>query len=196
MGLFDDVVLSQCLPQVLELIFLRHLPYIDLVACLHVSQRWRDVLTSHLLCRDAPRRACRPARLSHAWTQAALHYTHLDLPSGGGNNRASDVCYVHCSANDVVVVLSRHGQRRCSLLRLDPSAGFEVAARQERVFPGALSSVLATSDLLVFQTAGDNPAEFVERSTMKDVKVEKAIRGKRLTVAGEGTIAMTILQWQ
>ncbi len=194
MSLFDELILSQSLPDVLELIFLRHLSPPDLESCLLVSDRWREVLSAHLLRREAPRRACLSARLAHAWTRAELTFTRLDLGSGNEDNNNKDrgrmsVCFVDCSEEDVVVVLTRHGQRRCLVLRLDPQSGGATLARAERVFPAALAAVLAAGDLLVFQLAGgSHPCQAADRRTLGEVEVRiggRGAGGKRLTVAGQ-----------
>ena len=184
-GLFDQIILSQSLPEVFELIFVRHLPYADLESCLRVSRRWRSVLASHLLQPGtASRRACESARLAHAWTQEDLTFAPLEAWADG-----MSVCFVDGSPFDVVVVLTGHGQRRCALLRLDHSGA--VLARSERVFAGALSSVAAAGDLLVFQlAAGARSVEAADRRTLAEVPMQIGGRRstlKRLTAVGNSS---------
>lgn len=199
--LFDELILSKSLPHVLELIFVRHLPYSDLESCMLVSDRWRRVLSAHLLApKENPcRLKCDSDRLAQAWKEAPIDFTDLDLEAycaGGGNSSRMSLCFVDCGAEDTLVVLTRHGQRRCLVLRLEGAAsasrrgGARVLASCELVLPGALSGVLPVGrERVVLQVASPHQAVVLRRDSLRGEEKVKIGgggpgRGKRLTVAG------------
>ncbi len=174
MSPFDEIILSRSLPEVMDLIFVRHLAHRDLLSCLRVSGRWREALRAHLL---RPGARCLSDHLAFKWTEFECECRHVGMENE--EQEGMSICYSDLGKSDVLVMLSRHGRKEISLVRLDRES-LKVLNKRKVMLESPLSAVASCQQLLVCQLA--NKSAFVaDRNTLSIVKVEGGVRGRRMT---------------
>ena len=165
---FDDLFRGN-VPHVLERIFVDNLDdHRDFEACRSVSRLWRSYFEVQFDRRKKTKAKIASRKLTSDWLKRDFNRRKINVDQDF--EVGYRVSFVDAIDEDVIVMLTKHGQRKCVLLRFDPET-LRVSCRSDVDFVSAVVNV-DVSDGFVFIFLHNEPAAVFNRATLQRSRID------------------------
>ena len=161
-------------PHIIERIFLDYLDdHRDYETCAQVCSIWNNHFKLHFETRETTRRKIRSRKLVTDWLKREPVFDQFDLTSSIGGLEAIKghrVSFVDANENDLIVVLTVHGQRKGLILRFELDK-MQLLAQMKLEFSTGITNVQANR-AFIFIYPHTQKAVILRRSTLERTAVD------------------------